>query len=432
MPSPAGPLRGFATGASLVVFGAVKAALVIALSGALLVRPAAAAPVRHPLAPAVRTSTEPAAPAIAQPIDLLTMGPGDRLFEVFGHAAICVGDPIHGSCFNYGVTDFQQSGMAIGFLRGKMPFYVEEIPYPRLLHYYRARDRDVWRQRLDLDLAGRQRIIARLVHDAAPENSRYPYDHFRANCTSKVRDVIDEAAGGALRKQTEGEPSDETFRLRVRRGFGGRPPLQWLADAIIGRTLDHLPSRWEAMFLPHLLRAEVAALKVGGRPVAPFPAERIQLRKAPNDPIAGSPSAGHVFGLAVALGLGLLCALGRRRGGWLERVALGFSGVFLTFMGVAAWFVALVSTSQDLRQNEALSVLWPTDLLLVVAAAVGPARLGRLLRGYLVVRTVGSLTALIAIDVGILHQPFEAWALLVVCTCGVFALVPPRSLPLRA
>ena len=412
-------------------------ALAIAVAAALAAGRGAADPPRPRLPPATRIlpvaeTLAPAggAPAIAQPIDLLTMGPGDRLFEVFGHAAICVGDQINGECFNYGVTDFQQSGMAIGFLRGKMPFYVEAIPYARLLHYYRARDRDVWRQRLDLDLAGRQRILARLEHDVAPENRRYPYDHFRANCTSKVRDVIDEAAGGALRRQTEGAPSDESFRLRVRRGFGGRPALQWLADAIIGRTLDHLPSRWEAMFLPHLLRAEVAVLSAGGRPVAPLPAERILLRRAPNDPIAGSPVAGHVLGLGVAFALGLVCALGRRQGGWLERTALALSGVFLTFMGVAAWFVAMVSTSPDLRQNEALSVLWPTDLLLVAAALVGPARLGRLLRGYLVVRTVGALTALIAIDVGVLQQPFEAWALLVVCTCGAFALVRPRSMPL--
>ncbi len=422
--------------AVLLVFGAVMrgVAILIAVAAALAARSASADTPRRPLPEAITepgTPTVPA-PAIAQPIDLLTMGPGDRLFEVFGHAAVCVGDQIHGTCYNYGVTDFQQSGMAIGFLRGKMPFYVEAIPYARLMHYYRARDRDVWRQRLDLDLAGRQRIIARLDHDASPEHRRYPYDHFRANCTSKIRDVIDEAAGGALRQQTEGDLSDETFRLRVRRGFGGRPPLQWLADAISGRTLDPLPSRWEAMFLPHLLRNEVAVLSTAGRrKVAPFPAELIQKRKAPNDPIGGSPIAGHVFGLGVAAALGLLCALGRRRGGWLERVALALSGVFLTFMGVAAWFVAMVSTSQDLRQNEALSVLWPTDLVLVVAAVVGPARLGRFLRGYLVVRTVAALSALIAIDVGVLHQPFEAWALLVVATCGAFALVRPRPEALR-
>ncbi len=411
------------------MFGAVirRVAIAIAAAGVLCTASALADPPRRPLPPAITEPGASVAPAIAQPIDLLTMGPGDRLFEVFGHAAVCVGDQINGTCYNYGVTDFQQSGMAIGFLRGKMPFYVEAIPYARLMYYYRARDRDVWRQRLDLDLAGRQRLIARLDHDVAPENRRYPYDHFRANCTSKIRDVIDEAAGGALRQQTEGDLSDETFRLRVRRGFGGRPPLQWLADAIIGRTLDRLPSRWEAMFLPHLLRNEVAVLSAGGRKVAPFPAELIQKRQAPNDPIAGSPIAGHVFGLGVAAALGVLCAFGRRRGGWLERVALALSGVLLTFMGVAAWFVAMVSTSQDLRQNEALSVLWPTDLVLVVAAALGPARLGRFLRGYLVARTVGALSALVAIDVGILHQPFEAWALLVVCTCGVFALVRPRA-----
>ena len=54
-------------------------------------------------------------------IDLYTFGVGDRIFEKFGHAALCLRyhDPINPAvCFNYGVTDFADGGaMVWHFLR---------------------------------------------------------------------------------------------------------------------------------------------------------------------------------------------------------------------------------------------------------------------------------------------------------------------------
>lgn len=351
--------------------------------------------------------------------DLLTMGPGDRLFEVFGHAALCVGRGESGDCFNYGVTDFQQGGLVLGFLRGRMPFWVERIPYRRMLYYYQHRDRTVWRQRLDLSPSQLDRMLARLRHDASPEHRRYPYDHFRANCTSKIRDVIDEALGGALRAATD-VPSEPSLRMLVRTGFAGRPALEWLGDAMMGRTLDRLPTRWEAMFLPHYLRDEVAKLRVGGRAVAPWPAQPVHVRKAP-DPIAGSPYSGLVVGAVVAaLYLGLTLAAGLR-GGLAERATIALGGLVLGLLGAATWFIALVSTSPDLRQNEALVVLWPVDLWLAAGAWLATARrprLGRLVGRYLAVRAAVAALALLLALPNLLRQPFEAHAATVLAFAG--------------
>jgi len=49
-------------------------------------------------------------------IDVLTFGVGDRIFEKFGHAAICLRyhEPHHPTvCFNYGVTDFSAGAVMV-------------------------------------------------------------------------------------------------------------------------------------------------------------------------------------------------------------------------------------------------------------------------------------------------------------------------------
>ena len=179
----------------------------------------------------------------------------------------------------------------------------------------------------------------------------------------------------------------------------------------MGRTLDREPTRWEALFLPEPLREEVGALVVDGVRIAPEAPDRLNVRRA-GDPIAGSPHSGRLVGALIALAvLGLALLGGRRPGG--ARLVLGLVGGALGLLGGVAWFIALVSTSPDLRQNEALSVLWPLDLWLVGAAVVGLAkrpRLARAVRGYLSLRAVVAAVALLLCVVGVLRQPFELHA----------------------
>jgi hypothetical protein len=75
------------------------AVVLIAAAGAARAQPAHLAP-----GDVAAGAVEPEPPGI----DLLTFGVGARIFEKFGHAAICLRyhRPEHPAvCFNYGVTD---------------------------------------------------------------------------------------------------------------------------------------------------------------------------------------------------------------------------------------------------------------------------------------------------------------------------------------
>ena len=91
---------------------------------------------------------------------------------------------------------------------------------------YEAADRDVWVQPLPLTTDEKRRLLARLEHDVQDAHKRYAYDHLTDNCSTRVRDALDEATGGKLRAMQV--PSDgRTYRDLARRGFFGmrsRPP----------------------------------------------------------------------------------------------------------------------------------------------------------------------------------------------------------------
>ena len=200
-------------------------------------------------------------------VELMTMGVGSLIWERHGHIALCVAyeDPSQDVCYNYGVADFQHPiGMAAGFFRGTHSFWVSKESPDNMLWVYLHFDRTVWVQALPLDDAQKKQVIDKLEHDILLENRYYAYDHFWDNCTTRVRDIIDNATNHALLNMKE--PSDgKTYRDLAREGFFGvgyYVPLI-ITDLAMGRVTDRVPSYWERMFLPDYLREAVAKISTG-------------------------------------------------------------------------------------------------------------------------------------------------------------------------
>ncbi len=323
-------------------------------------------------------------------VDVYTMGPGDDLFSRFGHAAICTTDEYtpKGRCFNYGTADFTTPvPLSYKVLRGEAEFWVSVTTVPRMLRTYEGYDRTVYRQRLPLDEPAAAALAAALAHDARPENRTYVYDHLTDNCATRVRDHVDAALGGQLRTD---EPFPAPLRELVDARLGAAP-MQAAADVFLGRRLDRQPTTWEAMFLPDVLRAELEH-RIGAAP------EVISTRQAP--PIGGGdPALGRALAMATALGAGLAVGLGLmgavRRD---TRAPAVPAATLLGGVGLLLWALGLISTVPELRVNEALLWLWPTDALLAVLG--GAAR-----RRYLQVR-LGALALLAGLAAaGVLVQP---------------------------
>jgi len=355
------------------------------------------------------------------------MGVGSLIWERHGHIALCVcGDePREDRCYNYGIGDFHHPlGMALGFFRGSNSFWAGRMDVREMLGVYLYADRTIWVQPLPLTAEQRQKIIAKLELDILDENKYYAYDHFWDNCTTRVRDIIDDVTDHAL-STMKVETDDRTYRDLAREGFFGmRIPLL-ITDLAMGRVTDRVPTYWERMFLPDYLR-EAVATKWGVQPIAIYQRrgspslkelekeladkdlspERRAAAQQQLDDLRGSPSGRVLFALVVILLTAPAWAT--RLWGRFQRTGLAVSVAPYLLLGTILWVLALISPLPYVRWNETCLVLLPVDILLLFLA---PERKRAYARGRVIMLAVYTLLML----VGVFKQPIwpaVLWALI--------------------
>ena len=320
-------------------------------------------------------------------IEVVTFGAGDRLFERWGHAAICLdynAPSIADVCFNYGNTDFARVGaLAWNFVRGDQDFWVDVMTRDTMMEWYAQNDRDIWSQRLALTPAQARLVERRVWRDLEPLHRTYTYDHLLDNCTTRVRDLVDEAYGGFLRASAS-LTYPLTFRELGVRGLASHASLYAASDFLVGRTFDRQPTVWQAMFHPDVMRDHLT-LVLGVQPA--------QLHARAGAPLPVASSTGRIGMLAIALGIALLLVVSRH-----GRGSMWLASVYLGGWGLLVYALLLLSPVEALRINEVAFVLVPLDLALT---AMSPERR----RLYARLRIAGLLVVSMLSGLGVLAQP---------------------------
>jgi hypothetical protein len=357
-----------------------------------------------PSAPAAGVAA-PGAAATTLTISLLTMGPGDAVWEKFGHNAIRVRDTATGEdvAYNWGMFDFSQPNFLGRFLTGDTRYWMEAIPTDLMLGAYVDRNRSVWEQELALAPAKRAELRRFLEWNAREENKFYRYDYYRDNCSTRVRDAIDRAAGGALERATSSLATGTTYRSHTRRLTRADLPVYTGIQLALGHPSDRPISAWEAAFLPTELqrfarRAVIA--DTGGAPVSLVLAERelFAARRGPEP--AGPPNytVGYlVAGLAVGAVVSALArpaARGARAASTALAAVAGLWGLAAGFLGTALLLAGTVTRHVFMARNENLLLVNP--LLLLLAAALPFALLSRRRRGIAVAARLAVVVALLS------------------------------------
>lgn len=128
-------------------------------------------------------------------ISLITCGPGEVLYEAFGHSAIRLVDRSQDLdvVFNYGMFDFNQENFYGNFAKGSMRYMLGVSPTTDFIDQYRRYNRTVREQVLNLDSAEKLAIAVYLSKNLLPENKEYFYDYFDNNCSTKIIELLDSA-----------------------------------------------------------------------------------------------------------------------------------------------------------------------------------------------------------------------------------------------
>jgi hypothetical protein len=194
-------------------------------------------------------------------IRVLTMGPGPHPFESFGHNAIEVVERRTGEAtvYNYGTFRVTRN-VVLTFVRGQLEFWLSTASHDQMLRDYAGRD--VFSQELELPPGMADELALRLRVNALPEHRAYVYDHFRDNCSTRVRDQLDRLLGGVIRKHVGDHPGARTLRGNVDSFLGPKPFLRVGLQFALSKNVDRPTTRWDEMFLPSRLQAALSQIQL--------------------------------------------------------------------------------------------------------------------------------------------------------------------------
>ncbi len=197
-------------------------------------------------------------------VELLTMGPGTETYSRFGHSALRITDlrGVGDIVFNFGTFDQDDPKVISKFLAGDLSYWLSVSTYSETRAEYRSEGRLMVGQQLRLSPLQRRRLFLRLYSMARPGRREYRYHHFRANCSTRIRDLLDGVLGGELRRQLAARPAG-TYRTWLRRATRSAPAFHLAFDLVLARA-DRRISAWEACFIPEQLMRALASVRLRG------------------------------------------------------------------------------------------------------------------------------------------------------------------------
>ena len=273
-------------------------ALGLAASLALLAAPAAA---QGPPASAPEPGAE-------LEVYVMTMGVGDAVWERFGHNALGIRDRATNTdvVYNWGTFSFTEADFLPRFIRGENRYWVAASDARLTIAYYESINRSVQVQVLALPPATRLAIRDFVEWNAREENRYYRYDYFIDNCSTRVRDALDKALGGALRRQFGGG-SGMSFRDEARRLMEPDPLTYTGIDIGLGTPSDREMTRYESAFIPMRLRdlLREARLPGAGGTLVPLVAAEQEVFTASRPPEAPAPVDHRLRFLVMGLLIGV-------------------------------------------------------------------------------------------------------------------------------
>ena len=338
-----------------------------------------------------------AAPAGAAPrVGVMTMQPGEVFWERFGHDAIVVDDPQRGGAtsYNFGFFDPSEPDFLTRFIRGRMRYQLVALPLQQDLATYRDEGRGVSIQWLDLTPQQATGLADALAVNALPEHAHYGYDYFTDNCSTRVRDAIDRALGGALQRQLSARSRGNSYRSEAVR-LASPAPWMWLGfDIGLGPFADTPLSRWQEAFVPMRLADSLReATLADGRPLVVSEQALLPHRIAAEPAEYARPWwPWLLWGIAIAIAL---LRLGQRKPpralAWLALPLWTLCGL----LGLLMLFIWLGTAHRAGWANQSLLLFNPLCLLLLPGAwCVARGRdAGRWFGRWLAIIAIGTVIA---------------------------------------
>jgi hypothetical protein len=190
-------------------------------------------------------------------VSLLTCSPGSELYSIFGHSALRIVDSTVGTdiVYNYGTFDFGDPDFYSKFVRGKLLYFLSQESFPDFAAQYAYEQRTMDEQILALGCDQKKQVQAFIYNNLQGDNRFYKYDFLYDNCTTRLRDIIEQFRNKDLKEGTILIAEGMSFRNGIHY-YLDNGEMYWSKfgiDLLLGSRIDKQMTNREAMFLPEFL-----------------------------------------------------------------------------------------------------------------------------------------------------------------------------------
>lgn len=200
--------------------------------------------------------TMPSKPASVT-ISLLTCGPGNEVYNLFGHTALRYQDRSRGEdlVINYGMFSFKKPYFVLRFVFGLTDYEMGIESFDDFFAQYSNEGRSIIQQELDLTPEEKLRIARAIDENYLPENRVYRYNYFYDNCTTRARDMIIGHLDGKV-SSSDRKVRTLTYREMVHQWDKTYPWVMFGNDVLLGMKADFKTTVEQQEFLPDNLRRD--------------------------------------------------------------------------------------------------------------------------------------------------------------------------------
>ncbi|MBI1344098.1 MAG: DUF4105 domain-containing protein [Terrimonas sp.] len=276
---------------------------------------------------------------------LLTCTPGEELYSSFGHSAIRFINHQNGSdiVFNYGTFDFDDPDFYSKFIRGKLLYFVSMESFQDFMLEYQYFHRGVTEQVLNLSCAEKDQLLYALYDNAREENKYYKYDFNYDNCTTRLRDIVQQVCQDSFKTKNILPEKNISFRNLIHEYLdkGGQSWSKLGIDILLGAPLDKHVTNQEAMFLPDYLMKAFDSTNIGNK--ALVSKKQVLLPYTPSPTHTPLLSPGIIFGILFVL-IAFLSSKGFKKYAGVLRV---FDALFFFICGGIGLLLVFMWTDTD-------------------------------------------------------------------------------------
>lgn len=291
-------------------------------------------------------------------VSLLTCGPGDDLYSIFGHTGLRVVDSAAGYdvVFNYGTFDDSDPYFYVKFTKGIMLYSLSVQELPQFMYEYEFEHRSVAEQVLWLDCEEKQRLVHALWVNAQPANRMYAYSFHTDNCTTRARDIVAKNTSPHVTFRNILPPEHPTFRQLIH-SYLNRAGQHWSKfgiDMLMASHLDARVTNEQAMFLPDYLMKGFDSALVHGHPLV---AEKKWL--LPDRGVTASKGSWLSPFFFFSVTFLFIAAITLAGGPRWQRTLNIFDGIFFLLLGILGIVIVTLWTIRvDIACRNNYNILW--------------------------------------------------------------------------